>query len=430
MPRTLFFSWQSDTSARIGLEFIEEALGLAIAALAEDAAIEKAIRDEGLIVDRDTQGVPGVPPIVDTIFSKIDQAAIFVPDLTFVGKRIDGLPTPNPNVLVEYGWALKSLGFARIIPIMNVAFGEPTPETMPFDMRHLRYPHCTYDLPEGASEERRRSDLARLAQSLVAEIGAVLRTEDLRTKDEKAPFPAAEPKDGQARFRAGGELGKANGLPIAFAAGPSMWLRVMPAFDPGKRWFGTELKELATASGRILFPLGSEALGNVDFGQVIAPDGFGIYEVSVPAGPSQSTQFVVYIFDTGEIWSIDAYHLVGNNVIPIMERYFIHAFQSYLTFLRERLGILPPYQWIAGIEGVNGRPIEVPSEVPLPVLGRLHIVGSRGSCMTDPVVEKGSYGEGADPQASLRPFFVKLYAMCSVKRPAWMDDFRWPPMRQ
>jgi hypothetical protein len=199
----------------------------------------------------------------------------------------------------------------------------------------------------------------------------------------------------------------------------------MPAFDRGKRWFGTDLKELATASGPVLFPLGSEGLGKFDLDHVIAPDGFGIYVVRVPAGPPQSTQFVVYVFDTGEIWSIDAYHLVGTNVIPFMERYFIHAFQNYITFLQERLGILPPYQWIAGIEGVNGRPIEVPSKVPSPIPDRLQMEGSRGSCMTDPIVEKGTYGEGADPQASLRPFFVKLYAMCGVQRPSWMDDIRW-----
>jgi hypothetical protein len=162
MPNTLFLSWQSDTPARIGSEFIEEALGLAVATLGEDAEIKRAIRDEGLMVDRDTQGVPGVPPIVDTIFDKIDSATIFVPDLTFVGKRIDRRPTPNPNVLVEYGWALKSLRYTRIIPVMNVAFGEPTPETMPFDMRHLRHPKCKYSLPTRASERRRREELARL----------------------------------------------------------------------------------------------------------------------------------------------------------------------------------------------------------------------------------------------------------------------------
>jgi hypothetical protein len=103
MPHTVFFSWQSDTSERIGSAFVEQALGLAVAALAEVAKIERAIRDEGLMVDRDTEGVPGVPPIVDTVFDKIDHATIFVPDLTFIGRRIDGWPTPNPNVLMEYG---------------------------------------------------------------------------------------------------------------------------------------------------------------------------------------------------------------------------------------------------------------------------------------------------------------------------------------
>jgi hypothetical protein len=425
MPHTVFFSWQSDTSATIGSQFVEQALGSAIAELAEDAEIEKAIRDEGLLVDRDTEGVPGVPPIVDTIFDKIDRATIFVPDLTFVGKRIDGRPLPNPNVLVEYGWALKALSYKRIVPVMNVAFGEPTPQSMPFDMRHLRHPRCIYNLPQGASEEQTHGELSRLARSLAAEIGAALLSAGSRPDPQRTPFPAAEPKDGQARFRAGLELGKANGLPLNLAIGPSVWLRVMPAFDPGKRWFGTELKELAAASGQVLFPLGSEGLGNFDFGHVIAPDGFGVYVVRAPAGPPQSTQFVAYIFDTGEIWSIDAYHLVGTNVIPFFEPYFIHAFRNYTTFLQGRLSVPPPYHWIAGIEGVNGRPIEVP----LPVSDQLQIQGSHGSCVTDPVIENGIYNEGANPQTSLRPFFVKLYAMCAFQRPAWMDDFRWPQMR-
>src|SRR6266851_5266471 len=121
MPRTLFFSWQADTPPSIGLEFIEQTLEIALSAVTEDAQIEKAIRDEGMIVDRDTKGMTGIPPIVDTVFDKIDHASIFVPDLTFVGKRRNGRPIPNPNVLVEYGWALKALGYARIIPIMNVA---------------------------------------------------------------------------------------------------------------------------------------------------------------------------------------------------------------------------------------------------------------------------------------------------------------------
>src|SRR5207302_8308720 len=113
---------------------IERALERAASRTGDDTSVEEAIRD--LSIDRDTKDVPGSPPIVDTIFQKIDKAAVFVPDLTFVGHRLDGRPTPNPNVLIEYGWALKSLGHARIVPVMNTAFGQPSADTMPFNLHH------------------------------------------------------------------------------------------------------------------------------------------------------------------------------------------------------------------------------------------------------------------------------------------------------
>jgi len=37
--------------------------------------------------------------------------------------------------------------------------------------------------------------------------------------------------------------------------------------------------------------------------------------------------------------------------------------------------------------------------------------------------------EGAKPGASLQPFFEELYDSCNVKRPDWMNDWTWPPMR-
>jgi hypothetical protein len=106
--------------------------------------------------NKDTLNVPGSPAIVDTILKKIDYATIFLADLTFIGKRPDERPTPNPNVLIEYGWALKSLGLSRILTVMNTAFGEPTRESMPFDMAHLRFP-ITYNLPAGAEDEHREA---------------------------------------------------------------------------------------------------------------------------------------------------------------------------------------------------------------------------------------------------------------------------------
>jgi hypothetical protein len=102
MAFTVFFSWQSDRG-KAEQDLIERALNEALDRIAGDATVEPAVRQEGLAVDRDIKGVGGTPPIVDTIFSKIDCAAIFVPDLTFVAKRASGQPAPNPNVLIEYG---------------------------------------------------------------------------------------------------------------------------------------------------------------------------------------------------------------------------------------------------------------------------------------------------------------------------------------
>ena len=177
MTTTIFFSWQADTSTEEGRKLIERALERAASRVGDHADVEEAVRE--LVVDQDTKGIPGTPPIVETIFRKIDNATVFVPDLTFVGKRLDGRPTPNPNVLVEYGWALKSLGHSRILPVMNIAFGKPTPETLPFDMIHLRYP-ILYDCPIGASEEIRRQQREVLAKELEAKVLEILKSDALK----------------------------------------------------------------------------------------------------------------------------------------------------------------------------------------------------------------------------------------------------------
>lgn len=164
----IFFSWQTDTPTDVGRNFVENALRRAARELATDAEIEEALRDE-FVVNSDTKGVGGWPPIVDTIFKKIDVAAIFVADLTFAGKRPDGKPIPNPNVLIEYGWALRSLGHGRIVPIMNTAFGNPKDEEMPFDLRHLRHPiqyHCPSDSDEQSRQKARDLLAKRLERAI------------------------------------------------------------------------------------------------------------------------------------------------------------------------------------------------------------------------------------------------------------------------
>jgi hypothetical protein len=184
MTHTIFFSWQLDTRQTEGRNLIEGALKRALRKIAADTTLEEAVRE--LAVDKDTQNVPGSPPIVETILKKIDAAAIFVPDLTFVGARQDGRPTPNPNVLIEYGYALKSLGHGRMVPVMNIAHGAPSAETLPFDLLHLRHP-IKYSCPEGADDAERGKARDDLAKNFEKAIRTILQSPEF----QHAIMPAA-----------------------------------------------------------------------------------------------------------------------------------------------------------------------------------------------------------------------------------------------
>lgn len=148
MQCVVFYSWQSDHPNSVNRGLIQDAL--------EKAA--KEIRDDDSIlvdpvVDRDTVGVPGSPDITATIFSKIDKAQIFVCDVTIVNQH-SHREAPNPNVLIELGYAIRALGPDRIVMVMNTAFGGP--ELLPFDLRNKRvlvYSAPT-EIPEKASERK------------------------------------------------------------------------------------------------------------------------------------------------------------------------------------------------------------------------------------------------------------------------------------
>jgi hypothetical protein len=173
MPKTVFFSWQLDTPPAVGRNFIRKALDEACAQLAADTDIAEAHRDVG--VDSDTQGVAGQPPIVDTIFKKIDAASVFVADVTFIGTRRGARPTPNPNVLIEYGWALKTLTHERVICVMNESYGAPSIENLPFDLAHVRWP-IRFSLAEDAEDNVRRETRKKLVGLLKDALRASLGT--------------------------------------------------------------------------------------------------------------------------------------------------------------------------------------------------------------------------------------------------------------
>lgn len=187
MSNTVFYSWQSDVDAGVTRNLIQRCLEAAVREIAADTEIDAAVRD--LAVDRDTKGVAGAPAIAETILAKIDRASVFVADLTYIAKRQDGGGIPNPNVLIEYGWAAKALGRGAIIAVMNTAFGDPGTVPLPFDLRHLRWPiqfHC----PPEASVPDRQLAKTTLTKALSSALRVVLATVP---EQADSPAPPAQP---------------------------------------------------------------------------------------------------------------------------------------------------------------------------------------------------------------------------------------------
>ncbi|NEO53362.1 MAG: hypothetical protein F6K54_09880 [Okeania sp. SIO3B5] len=170
----IFYSWQSDLPNNTNRGFIKDALEKAVKSIRNDDSIKVEP-----VIDRDTQNVAGSPDIVKTIFEKIDEAQIFVCDVSIINKDANFRLTPNPNVLIELGYAMKNLGEGKIIMVMNTAFG--TPEQLPFDLRMRRI--LTYNMPvDNQDKSTERNKLAKslerairpILQELVEEIKRIL----------------------------------------------------------------------------------------------------------------------------------------------------------------------------------------------------------------------------------------------------------------
>jgi hypothetical protein len=158
----VFYSWQSDLPNSTNRGLIENALRSA----AETLSAESALKVEP-VIDRDTQGVPGSPDIGQAIFDKINNAAAFVCDVSFVNRAVpDQRRIPNPNVLVELGYALRALSWERVVMVLNVETGEP--EDLPFDLKLKRV--LTY---RSAAADRER---APVRKELAGKLTEALRT--------------------------------------------------------------------------------------------------------------------------------------------------------------------------------------------------------------------------------------------------------------
>lgn len=146
----IFYSWQSDLPGNRTRNFIRECIDEAIDLAQESEAVE-AERDEA------TTGTTGSPNIVTTLFSKIDNCDLFIADLSlcFTEDQNHKKRSPNPNVMLELGYAVKTLGWERVICFCNTDFGSE----YPFDIAHNRITDFSLD---GKSKKEIRTEVAKI----------------------------------------------------------------------------------------------------------------------------------------------------------------------------------------------------------------------------------------------------------------------------
>jgi hypothetical protein len=418
MARRIFYSWQADLPTSVGRNFVRSILENVCKRISGDATLDEANRD--VAVDSDTQGVAGQPPIAETIFAKIDESAVFVADMTFTGKRADGRPTPNPNVLIEYGWALKSLRYNRVVTLMNTYYGKPTADDLPFDLSHLRWPmqyHLSPDAESAAKGDEKRRFGEDLERAIRASLGAIPAAE----VPPPVQFIEVAPKDGPARFRATGEAVGFNDHFVAtntevfLASGPAMWLRLIPIVGPQKQLSAKELRRLGE-NGHLLMPLWDEA-GSYSY--VRGSDGVGMYRAAPTIDQRIETDSVTFAFRTGEIWSTDLAPLLVDDTrlyYSDIEKTLVKAIGRFRAFLIN-LGINEPYRWKAGLSGVKGRRL---GYTPPPGITWLGYVGP--ICAADQVEESGTISADQTALEALLPFFERIFQECGIDRPDYLDS--------
>jgi len=409
----VFYSWQSDTPSNVNRNFIEKALKAAINRFRSDAEIEVALRDLPVELDKDTQGVAGSPPIAQTILQKIEECAVFVADLTFIGSSTLGSKQrliSNPNVLIEYGYALRCHGHGKLVGIMNTAFGESHMENLPFDLQHLRWP-ITYELKDTTSEQkqaqydglvRRLSEALRLV--VESEITSETRVADFvprhSTSDPSIFFEGPTDIAPEERF---GNVPQHFNIPNEGRA----YLRLYPAnaVEP----FSSELEAANSARDGDLRPMGEvrgwgharNILGGIAYSEIIDSRLYNLTQ----------------LFLNREIWGVDAFVVNATHcreftqgrsggyiASTFVEKTFVATLRNYLKFARITLSLPLPLRVMAGFVGVKGYPIALRH-------------GMHGKVLTETIQWQGEVLSYEMPAHEiLRPFFAHMWEKCGVKR--------------
>jgi hypothetical protein len=185
----------------------------------------------------------------------------------------------------------------------------------------------------------------------------------------------------------------------------------MPLFDPGKRWTSQELLNALMKQGEVLRPFMWS-----NFHVLRAADGVASY--SVLEQDASEANSIAFAFETGEVWAIDTWLLGAQPTYLLnveIEKMFTERLPQYAGFLM-RLGVQPPYRWIAGLAGVKNRALQF-----APPQGHMIVPGwQHYECLSEHIVTSGAYDGKQSPSSALLPFFEEIFNQCGLSRPDYL----------
>jgi hypothetical protein len=363
---TVFFAWQSDTLQRNNRFLIRLALEEAGKRISNDVAIRTKVR-----IDSDTEGVLGQPPVSDTILAKIESCDVFAPDFTLVATTEGGKPVPNPNVMLEYGHALRAKGYGVMMPVMNTAHGPP--EKLPFDMGHLRHP-LQYRLEPTAKKAERRAvwkDLSEKFENILRLMIAATPSkpkDDMRFAEAKAVTPPAfffKPSEVLAEF---GSY-ESERQDYRFDSTKAIFLRLFPDY--------ADQPTIGRAKVKVIFAARKPCPMSLTIGGISAENSHGSIILD-PHGNS-SIAGMTQGFPTGELWGLNSQpfrtatrpvfkgnpHSVDYLGMISVEKLFVRTLENYISIALGEYQLRPPFVVEAGGTGLLGVFAGVPSiEIP------------------------------------------------------------------
>ena len=352
----IFWSWQSDTSGKIGRHFVRSCLDDAISILREMPDIEEPIR-EALHLDQDRKGVPGSPDLARLILDKIDAAAVVVADVTPVGAvAVEGANEKrliNSNIAIEVGYALKALGDNRLVMVMNSYYGGV--EELPFDLRHKAGP-IRFELSPSAAKPEIDAAAKELTSTLVAALRPYLSVrENAIAPFLETPFlawsRAAYFREGEALASIGEDSDHAE---FRYRGGSGFYLRVIPSRALPEPIGVARLRSEASK----LRPLAGSP------GPLVSLNAYGVICFEgrqAQAEMRSSTQ----LFQNGEIWGFtQRFFREREGVISIptlsFEQSYYDALREYISFMKDVSGVSPPITVEFGAVGLDGIRVAMP----------------------------------------------------------------------